>query len=251
MLRLLSLFILFVVPTYALASEEHAPELPEHEWTFDGMFGTYDKASLQRGLQVYRQVCSACHSLKRVRFRDLEALGYDESQIKAIAAEYTIEDGPNDEGEMYERARLPSDAFPDPYPNKQAGKVANGGALPPDLSLMAKARHDGANYIAALINGYEEAPHGKELMEGQYWNTYMPGHVIAMPPQLSDDLIAYSDGSPTTAEQYSEDIAHFLMWAADPYMEDRKRTGIKVLLFLLVFAGLMYAYKKRIWADVH
>ncbi len=247
---LLTLLCVFIAPFAAQAAGD-SEEPPHHHWHFSGMFGTYDKAALQRGLKVYREVCSACHSLERVYFRNLEALGYDEAQVKNIAAQYTVTDGPNDEGEMFERTARPSDKFPSPFENSQAAKYANGGAYPPDLSLITKARHHGPDYIRALFLGYEEPPEGVELLDGQHYNIYMPGHIIAMAQPLSDGQIAYEDGSPDTVEQYAGDVAEFLAWAADPYMEERKQTGIKVILFLLVFAGVMYAYKKKIWADVH
>lgn len=228
-----------------------AVHIPEQKWSFDGIFGTYDRAAMQRGFLVYKQVCSACHGMKHLAYRNLEALGYNENQLKNIAAEYTVEDGPNDEGEMFERAALPSDRFVNPYPNEKAAKAANNGAYPPDLSLITKARVNGSNYVYAILTGYEEAPEGKELMTGQYWNKYMSGHVIAMPPQLSDGMVAYEDGTPETAEQYARDVAHFLTWAASPYKEDQKRIGLRVILFLMVFAGIMYAVKRRLWASQH
>ena len=209
------------------------------------MAGTYDKAAMQRGLKVYREVCAACHGLKRIYFRNLTALGYSESQVKTIAAEYTITDGPNDEGEMFERLGRPSDRFPSPFANKQAAVYANG-AYPPDQSLIVKARKDGSNYLYALLTGYED---GHEVPEGKHWNKYYPGHIITMAQPFVDGQIAYEDGSPETLEQYARDVTYFLTWAADPYMEDRKRTGIQVLLFLLAFAGVMYAYKKAVWKD--
>ncbi len=224
---------------------------PEQDWHFNGMFGTYDKASMQRGLKVYREVCAACHSLKRVYFRNLEALGYDESQVKTIANDYSIHDGPNDEGEMFDRPGLASDHFPSPYPNDNAAKSLNNGALPPDLSLIIKARHDGPNYVHGILTGYDAPPAGTVLLSGQNYNKYFPGHMISMPKPLSDDQVTYEDGSPQTVEQYAHDVVNFLTWASDPSMEDRKRTGIKVIIFLLVFAGVMYGVKKKIWADVH
>ena len=232
-----------------------APKPPAQDWTFNGPFGTYDKASMQRGLKIYREVCSACHSMKRIYFRNLEALGYSEAQVKNIAAEYTVIDGPNADGEMYERTAKPSDHFPSPYPNKNAAKAANG-VYPPDLSLIKKARAGGADYVAAVLSGYVEPPHeftehNAPLLDGQHYNKYMPGHVIAMAAPLSDGIVAYEDGTPETVEQYSKDIAHFLAWTSEPEMEVRKRTGVQVLLFLLVFLGIMYGIKKKIWADVH
>ena len=222
---------------------------PHQHWHFSGMTGTYDKAAMQRGLKVYREVCAACHSLDYVYFRNLEALGYSEAQVKNIAAEYEVEDGPDDEGEMFTRPARPSDAFPSPYANKKAAIAANG-AYPPDLSLMTKARGHGSDYVFALLTGYEEPKHGEEVPEGKAWNKYFPGHVISMAAPLMDGQVSYEDGSPETVEQYAYDVVNFLTWAADPYMEERKQTGIKVILFLLAFAGVMYAYKKKIWADV-
>ena len=248
-LILLTIACVSVSITPAIAAGD-AVELPQQEWSFDGPLGTYDKASLQRGLHVYRNVCAACHGLKRVYFRNLEALGYNEAQIKAIASEYTVEDGPNDEGEMFERPGKPSDSFVDPYPNKKAAQYANNGAYPTDLSLITKARAGGADYIYGLMVGYHDAPEGTELASGQYWNEYMSGHVIAMPAPLSDGLVAYEDGSEETTDQYAKDIAHFLTWAAEPEMEQRKRMGLKVVLYLFAFTIVMYGVKRKIWADV-
>lgn len=225
---------------------------PSQDWHFSGPFGTFDRAALQRGFKVYRNVCAACHGLKRVAFRNLEALGYDEAQIKSIAAEYSVVDGPDDEGEMFERTALPSDRYPSPYPNDNAARAANG-ALPPDLSLITKARANGANYLYALMTGYKDNPPEEKhikLSAGQYYNEYMPGYIIAMAPPLSDGVVAYEDETPETVSQYAKDLTEFLVWAAEPEMEKRKAMGINVLFFLIVFAGVMYAYKKRIWADV-
>lgn len=231
---------------HAAGDAEHAPEL---EWSYDGVFGTYDRAALQRGFKVYREVCAACHSMNRVYYRNLSDLGYSDAQIKAIAAEYSVTDGPNDEGEMFERPGKPSDRFVAPYANKQAATYANG-AYPPDFSLIAKARHNGPDYVAALMVGYQDG-HGHEALEGKYWNKYFPGHVISMAPPLMEGQVAYPDGTEETVAQYGKDVAHFLAWASEPKLEARKRTGIKVFLFLLVFAGIMYAVKKKIWANVH
>lgn len=233
------------------AAEGHTPEVPEMQWSFDGAFGTHDRAALQRGFQVYKQVCSACHAMKHLHYRNLDALGYNEAQIKAVAAEYQVTDGPNDEGEMYERAGRPSDVFKSPYPNDQASKYANNGALPPDLSLIVKAREGGADYVYGILTGFEEAPAGEELSANQHWNKYFPGHKIAMAPPLSDGMITYDDGTDGTVGQYAKDVVTFLHWAAEPEMEERKQTGVKVILFLMVFAGIMYAVKKKVWADLH
>ena len=233
----------------AIAAE--APAAPAQDWSFDGPFGAYDRASLQRGFQVYKQVCAACHSLKRVYYRNLEALGYDESQIKAVAADVMVEDGPNDEGDMFERAGRPSDRFKSPFANDAAAKFANNGALPPDLSLITKARANGPDYVYALMTGYEPAPEGEELTATQHWNKYFPGHKISMAAPLADGVVGYDDGTEGTTHQYAKDVVTFLTWAAEPEMEERKQTGIKVILFLAVFAGIMYAVKKKVWANLH
>lgn len=242
------LFVLIAAPSAFAAGD--AEPVPHQDWGFSGHFGTYDRAALQRGYKVYRNVCAACHSMKRIAFRNLEEIGYSEGQVKTIASEYTVTDGPDEEGEMFERPARPSDYFPSPYPNDNAAKAANG-AMPPDLSLITKARHGGADYIYGLLTGYEDPHEGTVLSEGQYYNKYMPGHIIAMAPPLSDDIVAYEDETPQTVEQYARDVSEFLTWAAEPEMEERKRTGIKTLLFLLVFASIMYGIKKKIWAEVH
>ena len=243
-----------MVALYAPASQaaqSGVKEIVDVPFEFEGPFGTYDKAALQRGLMVYRNVCAGCHSLKRVAYRNLEALGYSEAQIKAIAAEYTVMDGPNDEGEMFERPARPSDKFKSPFANDKAAAANNGGALPPDLSLITKARHGGADYIYSLLTGYAEAPQGVEVAEGKYYNKAMDGNIIAMAPPLSDGVVTYEDGTPQTVSQYSKDLATFLTWAAEPEMEHRKQMGVKVILFLAAFAALMYAVKRQIWKKVH
>jgi len=234
----------------AYAAKE-AVKPPQMEWSFDGVFGTYDRAALQRGFLVYKQVCSACHAMSKLSYRNLAEMGYSDEEVKAIASQYSVMDGPNDEGEMFERPARPSDPFANPYANKKQAIYANNGAYPPDMSLLAKARKDGPNYIYGLLTGYEDPPEGKELMQGQYWNKYMPGHIIAMARPLMDEQVPYEDGAPQTVSQYSKDLAHFLMWSAEPHMETRKKTGVMVFLFLLVFTGLMYAVKRKIWRDVH
>jgi ubiquinol-cytochrome c reductase cytochrome c1 subunit len=233
----------------AHAAEGHI-ELKHLEWPTGGMFGSFDRAATQRGFQVYREVCSTCHGVRYVAFRNLASLGYDEDQIKAIAAEYTITDGPNDEGEMFERAGLPFDRIPGPYPNDAAAAAANGGKAPPDLSLMAKARMGGEDYIYSLLTGYEDPPAEFEVPEGGYYNAYFPGHVIAMSPPLSDDQVTYADGTRATVSQMSRDVSQFLMWVAEPKLEERKGTGLKVILFLVVLTALTFALKRKIWADI-
>jgi ubiquinol-cytochrome c reductase cytochrome c1 subunit len=225
--------------------------LPARDWSFSGIFGQYDQGAMRRGFQVYREVCSGCHSLKLIAFRNLEALGYGEDEIKAIAAEYTVVDGPDDEGEMFERPGLPADRIPSPFANAKAAAAANSGAAPPDLSLMTKARDGGADYLHALLIGYVDPPDGVELLDVQSYNLYFPGNVTAMAPPLSEDAVEYGDGAPATVEQMATDVVTFLAWAAEPEMEERKRMGIKVILFLLVFTGVLYAVKRKVWADLH
>ncbi len=228
-----------------------AIDLPKQSWSFSGIFGTFDRAAQQRGLQVYREVCAGCHSLKLVAFRNLADLGYSEDEIKAIASEAIVIDGPDDDGEMFEREGRPADRFPAPFPNDKAAAASNGGAVPPDLSLMAKARPNGPDYLYALMTGYTDPPGDFELLEGLSYNAYFPGHQIAMAAPLSEDAVEYADGTPATVEQMSHDVVTFLMWAAEPMLEVRKQTGIKVMLFLLIFTGLLYAVKRKVWADLH
>lgn len=233
----------------------HAAEgqaaLLSRPWSFEGFFGTFDRSAAQRGLQVYREVCSTCHGLKYVAFRNLEALGFSQDEVAAIAAAYQIPDGPNDEGEMYERPGRASDHFPSPFPNDAAARLANGGALPPDLSLITKARADGSNYLYSLLQGYQDPPPGVEELEGSYYNLYFPNHWIAMPPPLFDDGVEYADGSSATIEQMSSDVSMFLTWAGEPTLEARKQTGLKALLFLVILTGLFYATKRKVWASAH
>ncbi|MDP2621270.1 MAG: cytochrome c1 [Hyphomicrobiales bacterium] len=233
------------------AAEEVAP--PGVDWSFSGPFGTFDRAQLQRGYKVYREVCSACHSMRMLSFRNLAEPGgleFSEAEVKALAAEFEVEDGPDDEGEMFTRAGLPSDRFPSPFANEQAARAANNGALPPDLSVMAKARPHGPDYIHALLAGYEEPPTGFELREGMNYNAYFPGRQIAMAPPLGEGVVEYTDGSPETVEQYASDVTAFLMWAAEPKLEARHRMGFNVMIYLLILTGLLYAAKRRLFAGV-
>jgi len=237
------------------AAAEQTAELPEQHWSFDGVFGTFDRAALQRGFQVYKSVCAACHSMRLVAFRhlgDSGGPGYSEDEIKAFAAEVTVTDGPNDEGNMFERPGKPSDFFPSPFANPEAARYANNGALPPDLSLIAKAREQGPDYIYALLTHYrDQPPEGFAMNEGMYYNDFFPGHQIAMAPPLVEGSLEYQDGTAATVEQMAHDVVTFLMWTAEPNLESRKQTGVKVILFLLVMTGLLYAAKRKIWADQH
>jgi len=233
-----------------LAAQE-TPPLPHQQWSFEGVFGTYDPASAQRGFQVYKEICSACHPVKHLFFRDLAAIGYNADEIKAIAATYQVTDGPNDQGQMYQRPGRPSDPIPGPFPNDQAARVANNGALPPDQSLIVKARHDGPDYVYGILTGYKEPPVGFKLLAGMNYNEYFPGHQIAMPQPLSDNAVTFADGAPGTVPQMAHDVVTFLTWASEPNLDDRHRTGFKVILFLVVAAILFYAAKRKIWAPIH
>lgn len=234
----------------AAAQKEAAPPI-DIDWQHDGFFGTFDRAAAQRGFQVFREVCSTCHGLNYVAFRNLMDLGFSEEQVRALAAEYTVTDGPNEMGEMFERPAIPSDFIPPPYPNEQAARAAQGGALPPDLSLITKARAGGADYVYSILVGYQDPPADVEPREGQYYNVYFPGHWIAMPPPLFPDQVSYADGTEATIPQMAADVTTFLTWAGEPTLEQRKQTGLKAMLFLIVFTGLSYATMRKVWADAH
>lgn len=235
---------------HATAAESARPEA--QDWPFEGVFGTYDRAQLQRGYLVYRDVCAACHQLKYVQFRHLRDIGFSEAEVKALAAEFEVEDGPDEDGEMFTRPGRPADDLPVPFPNDKAARAANNGALPPNLSLITKARADGPNYLFALLTGYEEeAPDDVELAEGMSYNPYYPGGQIAMVPPLFGDDVEYADGTEATLEQMSRDVVAFLAWAAEPKLEDRHRLGFKVMAFLVILTILLYLAKRRVWRDVH
>ena len=225
--------------------------LKTRDWSFSGPFGTFDKAAMQRGFQVYNEVCAGCHSMKLIAFRNFADLGYSEAEIKALAAQYEVQDGPNDDGEMFMRPAIPADRMPSPYANDNAARAGNNGALPPDLSLIAKARPNGPNYLFSLLSSYGDAPNDKEVPDGMYYNAAYPGHLIAMPQPLYGDDVEFSDGAATTIEAVSADLTQFLMWAAEPKMEVRKRIGVAAVFFLGIFVIFSYLAKRRIWADVH
>ncbi len=298
------------------ANAAEAIKAPSKTWSFSGVFGTYDQAQLQRGYQVYKEVCSSCHGMDLIAFRNLADLGYNEDELKALAAEYEVTDGPDDDGEMFDRTARLSDYFPSPFPNAKAAAASNGGAIPPDLSLVAKARVGGPDYLYALLTGYEddvsedvlqsiyetetqkrqvqfdaddEAYKAKKakydaalkddpdleddptfkaptmpdpfvpvksvedlgLPDTSSFNAYFPGYGIAMAAPLADESVEYSDGTPATLSNHAADVSAFMMWAAEPSMDQRKQMGIKVILFLLVFTGILYAAKRKCWSDVH
>ncbi len=235
----------------ALAAEAGAP-LMKPEFSFNGVFGKYDQGQLKRGFEIFHQVCSNCHGLRLVAYRNLAAVGLTAEEIKAVAAERDIDDAPNDEGIVSKRAGRPSDKYISPFPNDKAAAAANGGALPPDLSLIAKARVGGPNYLYSLMLGFEDTPpEGHELPEGKYFNKYFPGGNISMPPQLMEDLVTYSDGTKATPQQMALDVTAFLNWAAEPELDERKSLGLKVMIFLGIFTALLYALKRHIWKNVH
>lgn len=244
--------VLFATPAFA-AGEAEAPM--RGDWSFSGIFGTFDRAQLRRGHQVYREVCAACHGMKYVYFRNLVQPGgpeMDEAAVKALAESFDYLDGPDSEGEMFDRPGRLADAFPEPFANKEAARASNNGAFPPDLSLIVKARGGGADYLYSLMQGYkEESPEGVELADGQYYNSYFPGHVLAMAPPLSEDIVEYADGTPASVEQMSADVAAFLAWASEPSMEERKKLGFQVLAYLGFLALLLFFSTRKIWADKH
>jgi ubiquinol-cytochrome c reductase cytochrome c1 subunit len=229
-----------------------ATPLPELDWSFNGLFGTFDRPSAQRGLEVYKQVCASCHGMDLLPYRALTGIGLTSEQVEALAESHEVQACCTDEGESFTRPAKPSDRFVSPYPNPEAARFANNGALPPDLTLINKARVGGADYLHAVLTGYEETPpEGVTLMPGMYYNKYFPGHQIGMPPPLSDGLVTYSDGTEATVDQQARDVVTFLAWAAEPETEERRAMGVKVLLFLIVLTAFLYALKRKIWADVH
>ncbi len=270
-----ALMAIAMVASPSMAQTTHAaPEIQKQPWSFAGIFGTYDEAQLQRGFQVFREVCASCHSARLLAFRNLSehgGPGYTEAQVKALAAEYKIADASVEGGE---RPGVAADRWPSPFANEQEARDANGGALPPDMSVLAKARgttqpfpwwilnyftgysEGGPDYIHALLHGYEETPpEGAEVPDGKYYNHYFPGNAIGMAPPLQDGLVTYEAGEggtavPMTVDQYSRDVAAFLMWVAEPHLVDRKETGFKVIIFLFLFAGLMWLVKQRLWSKV-
>lgn len=296
----LSLVASLLIAPSVMAAGGKAKEVEHVHWHFDGPFGKYDQNALQRGFQVYETVCSNCHSLDLVAFRNLGQKGgpfylpscpdgiadtvdcsnpNDNPIVKSLAENYKfkITDGPDEYGEMFDRAPVAADQIPGPFPNEQIARLANNNALPPDLSLITKARHHGANYVYSLLAGYEEAPSTVSIAPGLYYNPYFPGdlsqnlkpeyvdeegHVIdgvkvplggalAMAPPLADGIVEYGDDSPQTVEQYAKDVTEFLMWAAEPKMEARKSLGVMSMIYLLILAGILYASYRRVWSDQH
>jgi len=255
----------------------HAPHIQRQDWSFAGMFGQYDRGRLQRGYKVYKEICSACHAMKFLHYRNLAEPGgpeFSKPAVKYLASLYEVQDGPDSEGQMYQRKGRPSDRFVSPYHNEQEARASNSGAFPPDLTLITKARsiHEatpwymapvkilqdiafgyqegGADYVYALLTGYSDAPEGFELADGMNYNKFFPGHQVAMPSPLADDIVDYTDGTPMKVRNYALDVTEFLMWAAEPKLEERKRLGFRVLFYLLTLSGLLFFAKKLVWKDI-
>ena len=261
----------------ALAAGPAPAPMKHVEFSFEGPFGKFDQAQLQRGYKVYREVCSACHSMNLMSFRNLGQKGgpfydskfknpNDNPYVKAIAAEYQVNDIDSETGDVVKRPAVPADRFPNPFPNEPAARASNGGALPPDLSVMAKARHHGPQYIYSILTGYKEPPAGLKVSPGQHYNPYMngdvtaawsgphdkvpPGGFIAMAPPLAAGQVSFDDGTKSTIEQQAKDVAAFIAWASEPKMEERKAFGMAAMIYLIIFAGLLYASYRRIWRNV-
>ncbi len=250
--KFLLLISLIFASNQAFASSAESATSALHpkklNWEFEGFFGRFDRASIQRGYQIYKEVCSSCHSMKLVAYRNLQDVGFSEAEVKQIASEYTVVDGPDDSGEMFDRPALPSDRFVSPFANEQAARASNGGALPPDLSLIIKARHDGANYVYSLLTGFKDAPEEFKMTEGKNYNPYFEGRQISMASPLPDDgAVEYTDGTIATKEQMAIDVVNFLQFVAEPEMEARKKMGVKAMTFLAIMTILFAIAKKLIW----
>ena len=245
------IFLFFTLMTLSFAEEI---KIPKQDWSFKGITGKFERSSLQRGYQVYTEVCSSCHSMNLLSYRNLGEEGGPEfslEQVKAIAANFEVTDGPDNDGEMFTRPARPSDKFVSPYPNVKAAMAANGGAYPPDMSVLVKARKGGADYIYAVLTGYTETPANFELEEGVYYNKYMDGNKIKMSNPLSDDLVSYSDGTKASEAQMAKDVTTFLAWAAEPHLESRHKMGFKVIIFLIIFTILVYFSMRKLWSRIN
>ena len=244
-------FLFFILIGNLNSSEKI--QLLKQEWSFKGITGKFDRASLQRGYQVYNEVCASCHSMRLLSYRNLGETGGPEfsiEQVKAIAANFEIQDGPNEEGEMFMRPGRPSDKFASPYPNIQAATAANGGAYPPDMSVLVKSRKGGADYIYSVLMGYEDPPANVKLDDGVYYNKYMEGKKIKMSNPLSEGIVTYVDGTKSTEAQMAKDVTTFLTWAAEPTLEARHKMGVRVIIFLIILTTLVYFSMRRLWSDV-
>ena len=241
-------FLLLVTLPVA-AQDQPAP--PGQKWSFDGIFGTPDLAAAQRGFQVYSEVCSNCHAMHQLHYRDLSGLGFNDTEVKAIASGFTVPQGTDDQGQPKEGPATPANQFRSPFANEKAARAAMNGAYPPDLSLIINARERGPDYVYGVLTGYAEAPAGFSMQDGMNYNRTFPGHQIAMPPPLQDGRVTYTDGTPTTVDQMARDVVTFLHWASNPEEAERKAMGVRVILFLILLTGVTYAVKRRTWSDVH
>ena len=247
------ILMIFLSYSFSLSAAEQSKKLLEPGWSFKGFFGKFDRAQLQRGYQVYTEVCAACHSMKYLSYRNLSQPGgpeFSEKQAKIIASQFEVTDGPNSDGEMFTRPGRLSDKFVGPYPNEQAATAANGGAYPPDMSVLVKARKGGANYIYSVLLGYVDPPENFSLDDGVYYNLYMAGQKIKMPKVLEDDLVEYNDGTVATEEQMAKDVTTFLAWAAEPHLEARHKIGFRAIIYLIILTILVYFSMKKIWSRV-
>jgi|TARA_B110000014_G_scaffold253940_1_gene233940 ubiquinol-cytochrome c reductase cytochrome c1 subunit len=248
--KILIIILLSLIPLKVF-SEEKNNNFIETNWTFSGLFGTFDRASLQRGYQVYTEVCSGCHSVQHLSYRNLTEKGgpeFSAEEAKLMASQFEVEDGPNSDGEMFMRPARLSDKFVKPYPNIESSTAANGGAYPPDMSVLAKARAGGADYIYSLLLGYEDAPEGFELDDGVYYNKYMPGNKIKMSEPVSEGIVEYADGTASSKEQVAKDVTAFLVWASEPHLEAQHRMGFKTIVYLIILITLVYMSKQKVWS---
>ena len=250
-MRIILFILFFLFLNFNILASSNNNEMPKHKWSFNGISGTFDQSSIQRGYKVYSEVCSGCHSMKLLYFRDLIDIGFTADEVKAIASEYTVLDGPNDEGEMFERPARPADHFVPPFTNEQEARVSNNGSYPPDLSVITKAKKHGPDYIYNLLLGYKEPPENFDIGEDMYYNEWKEGHQIAMAQPLDEGYVDYDDGTENTLSQLAKDVTTFLVWSAEPELEVRKNLGIKVILFFIIFGIFIYITKKRLWREVH
>jgi ubiquinol-cytochrome c reductase cytochrome c1 subunit len=241
----------FVAPLPHSVTAQETTTPPNEIWSFGGIFGTPDLAAAQRGFQVYSEVCSNCHAMHQLHYRDLTGIGLNDEQVKAIASGFTVPQGLDDSGQPKDGPATPADQFRSPFPNEKAARAALNGAYPPDLSLIINARPDGANYVYGILTGYADPPAGFTMQEGMNYNRYFPGHQIAMPQPLQDGRVTYTDGTPTTIDQMARDVVTFLYWTSNPESVERKQMGVRVILFLILLTGVTYAVKRQIWADAH
>ena len=249
-MKILIFFLIIIISKSVVSAGSSSEKMPRHEWSFNGITGTFDQSAIQRGYKVYREVCEGCHSIKLLYYRDLIDIGFSEAEVKAIASEYTVLDGPNDDGEMFERSARPSDRFVPSYSNENEARISNNGAYPPDLSVITKAKKYGEDYLYNLLMGYVEPPADFEVGDGMYYNKWMNGNQIAMPQPIYDGSVDYDDGTDNNAEQLTRDVVTFLKWSAEPELEIRKNLGIKVMLFFLVLGTIVYFVKNRMWRKI-